>query len=337
MLCILQVNCLLWFANVTHPVVTVADELTTGRGLSVDDAHYEERLFTCILPTWHIPDHVSLTLGRECNPASSLVPVIIPTRARLHDFGLCVAVTFGTLNVTRLAEWVEFHRLLGVGEINIYYTKLDTMALDVFRAYSKQRVVALSKIAPPIDNWCTWCQKMATIAVLNDCMYRNMHRYKFMVVVDVDEIIVPHKDANYSDMLRRIVRTSRSTSVDHMAFRNAYFFLDFPPDESQPRELATLRHHTRTSLSRPGVAVKSIVNPRACVSLQNHFCATRTPHDSTVLMVDADVALNHHYKRCHFTSDECAHQLLVNVDDVATLHFRDKLVDRVAKQRNITS
>ena len=332
----LQVYCLLWYYNVSHPVVAAVEELKTGRGLSVGDSHYEEKLFTCVLPTWHVPEHVSLTLGSECNPAYALVPVLIPQRARMHDFGVCVAVAYGSINGTRIKEWVEFHRLLGVGEFNIYHGKLDRMTLDVFTAYSKQHVVALRQIAPPIDNWCTWCQKLATIAVLNDCMYRNMHRYKYMVVVDFDEIIVPHSDVNYSEMLQRITRASQSTSVDQFAFRNAYFFLDFPADETQPRELVTLRYHTRAAVSQPGVAVKSILNPRGCVSMQNHYCAKRMPRDATVLMVDPDVALNHHYKRCHLTADECGYTLRHGVDDGATQRFREQLLDNLAKQRGIT-
>ena len=35
---------------------------------------------------------------------------------------------------------------------------------------------------------------------LNDCLYRTMYRYRYALLVDVDEYIVPRQHASYRDM-----------------------------------------------------------------------------------------------------------------------------------------
>ncbi len=46
-----------------------------------------------------------------------------------------------------------------------------------------------------------WPQELAE---LNDCLYRNLYKYEYLGVFDIDEIIVPKNAYNWSQMISEI-------------------------------------------------------------------------------------------------------------------------------------
>jgi Glycosyltransferase family 92 len=81
--------------------------------------------------------------------------------------------------------------------------------------------------------------QVSSPASLNDCLLRNMYRYRYVVVIDFDEVIIPRSYENYSTMLDEIERLSEGnqkpgngknrSSLQHhtYTFRNAYFFRQY--------------------------------------------------------------------------------------------------------------
>jgi Glycosyltransferase family 92 len=89
----------------------------------------------------------------------------------------------------------------------------------------------------------------------------------------------------------------------------------------------------QVAISSPGYAVKSIIDPRSCVGMHNHFCWSRLADGSTSwkypVNVDPVSGLLQHYKLCHFSVEECRKLMLdVSVDNTA-LRFRAELMPRV--------
>jgi hypothetical protein len=39
---------------------------------------------------------------------------------------------------------------------------------------------------------------------LNDCFYRNLHNYEYLVIIDMDEVIVPVNGYNWSELIEEI-------------------------------------------------------------------------------------------------------------------------------------
>jgi hypothetical protein len=40
----------------------------------------------------------------------------------------------------------------------------------------------------------TWgCRTEGLFAALNDCLYRNMNTFKYLMLIDFDEFIIPHQ------------------------------------------------------------------------------------------------------------------------------------------------
>ena len=327
-----QLFCQVWYAGLDRPLVTTANFQDTGRGLGYNGKKYQERMYSCEVPRT-LPvaaTHVSL-VSSECDHSDILVPVEVAQREQVHDLGVCVVVAYGDINQHRLIEWVELNRILGVKEINVYDSRVSSRTRQVFQFYEETGFLQVRRSAPAVEGWCVWCQKLSAIATLNDCLYRNMFRYKHVAVIDFDEVILPHQHDSIPDMLAHL----RSTWHDEppaFIFRNAYFFLDSPPAATSKEEaLMTSKFTARQDVSEFGYSSKSITNPRRCSVVQNHYCMERAPDVSSrwYLSVDAAVGLNHHYKMCHFESVVCERLVRKTTVDTSALRFRDRLVKAV--------
>ena len=329
------IYCQLWYRN---EVVTVSpSKENIGRGMIRENIRYQERLYSCLLPTdGRVPDAVALS-HNPCEQAFTFVNVTVPSKKREHAFGVCVVVAYGTVIPTRLIEWVEWMQLLGVTEINVYNSSLHIASLEVLKHYLHTGLMWIGQSAPPLNDWCFFCQKLAAIAVLNDCIYRNMYRYEYAVVVDFDEIIVPRLDDNYHALINRLSTASLTNAgnssmpaVD-FEFRNAYFFFEFGPFSNQIN-LFSARYLHRLQPSAIGYSPKSIINPRWCVVMQNHYCTVRLEGygGQYVYHVPETFALSHHYKFCvsSWTEEECKQEMKNQyVRDNAAHRFQTSLFE----------
>ena len=39
---------------------------------------------------------------------------------------------------------------------------------------------------------------------VNDCLLRNVQKYKYIACIDIDEVIVPENESTWSDMMKRL-------------------------------------------------------------------------------------------------------------------------------------
>jgi Glycosyltransferase family 92 len=86
---------------------------------------------------------------------------------------------------------------------------------------------------------------MSSPASLNDCILRNVYRYRYAVIIDFDEVIVPRLHKNYRLLVSDIQRKYHVINPHTITFANTYFFLEFGEDKTQPQVLKTLRHRRR--------------------------------------------------------------------------------------------
>lgn len=335
----MPVYCQLWYEGQEAAVVINATVEDIGRGINIQTSHFQERMYSCILPDAvdAFPKTVSLAFAIcDTNEQASPIPVhvALSTDARKHEIGLCTAVTYGSVDSLKLIEWIEFNRILGITEINFYINDLVEGTEAVLRYYEQIGLVRIQQIAPPVVYSCHWCLKLATIAILNDCMYRNMYRYKYMVVIDVDELIVPRRHTTLSELVMHLNVFSPSPAY---MFRNAYFFLELPSAVLENKKdigtkLTTIVKLHRLKPSKTGYAMKSIVDPRLCIVMQNHYCVKRSVDVSAkywATVVKENLALVHHYKKCHFETSKCKRITDEYITDISTLRFHDKLLVRV--------
>jgi len=156
-------------------------------------------------------------------------------------------------------------------------------------------------------------------------------------VIDTDEVIVPRTTANYSSLMKELDQQRNVSGVAgfNYVFLNIYFLLDFEQDLTKPYYLRTMRYRYRAKPKTWGYAPKSIVDPRQCSVLFNHFCARylvtpvnpklrRTHH------VPFSTASSHHYRKCgRFYAFTCDQLFAEKTQDDVMLRVEQPLRDRV--------
>ncbi len=325
-----NVFCQVWYPTFEKPYITKLASISTGRGDTFEGMLYKQSLFTCQLPgSYPLPSHVSI-VSNKCQTSTVYLPVYLPVRSSWqHEFGICVAITFEKMDTDQFVEWVELNRYLGVAEINIYNATISQKYDSLLKYYQDQGLVVVHQMPPPVNMFTKSGAKMGSPASLNDCMLKNMYRYRYMIVIDFDEIIVPKMHVNYTTMLSYIDRIYKiKEPFMSYTFRNAYFWSHFPSDTSQPKHLRTLQYKTRLDYSPYMFGPKSFIDPRRCLSVFNHYCWIKFSNAPKRWTIDVDpkIAASHHYKNCNFSRKRCDEMAQKHQTDTAIVAFKDVLI-----------
>ena len=240
--------CLLWYRS--HHLPDVAEIRTLEVGLkysSQGEPIPGQYIFSCRIDRNKTdpPTYVSVVTANSFQ-LSNLLPVQVPERPKhVIEFGHCMNILYWKQDLFRLVEWLEAYRLWGVGEVNIYTTQIDNVTDNILKWYSNTGFVKYRQSPGPIGDFDDKAIRLSMSAVINDCLYRNMYRYRYVVCTDLDEMIVPASPHhNYSEMLRAAdaEATLANALIHSYSFRNTYFFLDFGAADKQPSYLLSGRH-----------------------------------------------------------------------------------------------
>jgi len=269
-----------------------------------------------------------------CGKYTTFVAIsYVPKQQPIYEFGVCVANGYGSQPAEEFVEWMELLLLYGVSEVNLYDTSFVNMS-ELFRYYEKNGVLLVRKLPHPLptdENWERKVRNLRTVT-LNDCMLRNMYRYRYVVVFDFDEMIVPRQHVNYSVMITQInARLNLSQPYHSYSFVNVFFLKDFPSDPAQ--SLKTMRYRYRTHHNVPYYASKSFVSPLSCFNLMNHYCYKPLPGyagGDISKFAPVFIGANHHYRTCgKFNGLPCERLLKEKTTDDIMLRVRDRIMERV--------
>jgi len=335
--CILQYKgTFIWMRITEHP-------RPIGFGWPLNGSPAREYVFTCPTIRGAAPDTVSIS-SNLTSVVWLCVPVTLPYKPITpRGFGVCVQAVYKTLDPYRLIEWLEVQKLFGVNFVGIYVLSASEPTLKILNYYSNTGFVELHKI-----NYIYAAGKdvgkeywLHLTPAINDCIYRHMYELKRILVIDFDEFIVPRMHRNLSGLVSFLdeMFASRNSPRVNYIFRNNYFFLDLPPDDDIPPHLTVLRFRKKVKISPDGYSVKSMINPRACIHMHNHYCWGVTANysrDDSTESVDPAIALIHHYKKCHFPVKECRYMKRNSKYDDAMLFLKEPLTENVRKMVKIT-
>ncbi|KAL8174345.1 UNVERIFIED_CONTAM: hypothetical protein K2H54_043365 [Gekko kuhli] len=210
-------------------------------------------------------DQLPLFEIRNRDPEGSLV-----------EFTVCISTMFGEYNnVLQFVQSMEMYKILGVGRVVIYKNSCSPLMEKVLDYYIAEGIVEV--IPWPIDSYLRvssyWHHSMdpkdigyyGQIAALNDCIYRNMYRSRYVLLNDMDEIILPGKYADWKTMMQNLEQQHPDAGV--FLFENHIF----------PNTVFTLNYKFNTSSwnAIPGVNIlqhvlwepeqKHVVNPRKMI------------------------------------------------------------------------
>lgn len=91
-------------------------------------------------------------------------------------------------------EWIEWHRCQGVEKFYIYDNESTDCTKEVLAPYIESGLV----------EYCYWPGQKQQLATYDDCFEKHRLEARWIAVIDLDEYIVPIKDRNICEFLRRM-------------------------------------------------------------------------------------------------------------------------------------
>jgi len=198
----------LWYESQEEPyIVDAISNLTGLNQLPTTQFIFEEFTITCPLPAANpAPTHVSIlrhdaACGNTSHAYKTFIAVTHSVRRDKpqHQFGVCVTNGYGVYKtVEEVVEWVEMHHLLGVSEIHLYDSGYRNLTAVIDYYTKTKKTMTVKRIPHPLGSEGVRTDGVDLFTVdqirnlrttsLNDCMMRHMYRYRWLVVVDLDEV-----------------------------------------------------------------------------------------------------------------------------------------------------
>jgi hypothetical protein len=296
-------HCQLWYKGEKNPLIRRAELSQIGGGHRIGDSYYIEYLFTCpgIYLKRLTPSHVSI-VPSDCGRAGNLLPVHAPATPKLFRyFGICVPPSpLKHLTALNLIEWLESNRRFGISRVFYYSPPIQSDMKKVFDFYERDGFVKVTKMAPPLTVNNDDVTRLAAIIAMNDCMYRNMESFKYLMVLFPDEIVVPKLHRSYHELLEAVddsVRFGFREPAKSYTFRNAIFWTHLV---SRNENLRMFRHIFRSAPNTFLYQSRSFVSPKLCITVFENYCWMKMPFETGSWTIDVNegLALKHHYLSC---------------------------------------
>ncbi|XP_028664521.1 uncharacterized protein LOC114656991 [Erpetoichthys calabaricus] len=141
-----------------------------------------------------------------------------------RDLTVCISNLFGDYNnVLQFIQTMEVYKILGIGRVVIYNTSSSHMLEKVLQYYVNEGT--LEVIPWPISHFLNpsfgWrfeehggdIHYFGQLTTLNDCIYRNMYKSRFLLLNDIDEIIAPYQHTNLKLMMDELEKEQPDTGV----------------------------------------------------------------------------------------------------------------------------
>ncbi|XP_042334652.1 beta-1,4-galactosyltransferase galt-1-like [Sceloporus undulatus] len=224
------------------------------------------------------------------------------------EFTVCISTMFGDYNnVLQFIQSMEMYKLLGMQKVVVYKNSCSQLMERVLDFYVAEGTL---EIVPwPITSYLNvstqWRSRddgtqigyYGQIAALNDCVYRNMYRSRYVLLNDVDEIILPINHTNWKTMMESLEEQNPEDGVflfESYVFPNTVFTSNsasIPSWNMVPG--VNILHHVLREPDRKEVfnPRKMIVNPRKVIQTSVHS-VLQAFGDS--VKVPMDVAMVYH-------------------------------------------
>ncbi|XP_039459771.1 uncharacterized protein LOC116326068 isoform X3 [Oreochromis aureus] len=140
------------------------------------------------------------------------------------DFTICISNLFGDYNnVLQFAQTLEMYKLLGVNRVVIYNTSCGPELDRLLQSYSDEGFVEM--VPWPIDKHLNpsrgWLHSehggdvhyFGQLTTLNECIYRSMERSRYVLLNDIDEILMPYQHKDLMSLMNTLRNQHPNTGV----------------------------------------------------------------------------------------------------------------------------
>uniref|UniRef100_A0A915PZD7 Glycosyltransferase family 92 protein n=1 Tax=Setaria digitata TaxID=48799 RepID=A0A915PZD7_9BILA len=322
------------------------------------DFFYIPNLISCPVPKYfEYSTNLTVSLSKiACKSQKNAVQVRISTSGK--EKGGIAGLDYLEDIPERLVEWFEMQFITGADTITVYTYHVPHKMQQVLNYYSKQGSITVvpfynfkccqSEIPINLPGespnqayirsrfiWRNRQQKRRhELIPYNDCLYRHIDTHKFILILDIDEVIVPLKHDNWSAMLNDIITTlhqNQKNEITSISIRNVFKFPSSTNSSNPlvPSYMYMLQNRQKSkTLSKPGEYGKAFINTNTVATVFNHFALHRHHGDvAGTLHAEPSVAIKLHYKtKCPTESrKECEQLEHITMDDTTMDRFAKKL------------
>lgn len=268
------------------------------------ELYYNPSMYSCVLPNAEVPNAVGISSEKGCTVKTSRIRVNFNKWFPVKEFGVCVhSPLFGVDDYQFVAGFIELHRILGAEWFSFYIYSASARVLKLLRRYHAD---GLLEVAANWGRGMPNARYYGQDLSVQDCLYRNLYRVKYLVYVDLDEVIFPNKHPNWHSLMNELdngktfafyflhVALFNNTRDPRIAkFRQNYGRCDASTLLQTPRFLSYTIRSTRTNKNK----CKLIVKPLAIRALRIHWVSEFfDQYRNRSKFVDAEVASMLHYR-----------------------------------------
>ncbi|XP_069465185.1 uncharacterized protein [Ambystoma mexicanum] len=222
------------------------------------------------------------------------------------EFTVCISTMFGNYdNVLLFIQSVEIYKLLGVQRVMVYKSDCSPWMERVLQHYISDGTVEVIPwtIASHLKVSKRWHHDMSPadigyygqLAALNDCIYRNMYRSKYLLLHDIDEIVLPIRHRDWKSMMADFETQGTNIGVfmfENYVFRHDVFDYTFNNSAWDAVPGINILQHIHREPHGADIQFKGrkmIINPRKVIQTSVHYVSKAygatfsAPSDSAIL------------------------------------------------------
>ncbi len=169
-----------------------------------------------------------------------------------RKFTVCssVPVHGGRDMFKQFVEWVEINALFGAEKFVVYNHSASWEAYSPYISYlvesGKMEVIQWPLesigIRDPVEDVYYYSQMLS----MNDCLYRSMDSTTYVTFLDLDEILVPRREATWSEMLLAV--KGRCAGAREYHALNVFFLMNSTNDKAASEDPEILDYDVRALL-----------------------------------------------------------------------------------------
>ncbi len=184
-----------------------------------------EAYFCKVQKGQQLPAYIRLSANKTCEPSSLSTPIPVWNRDVLatppEGVGVCIHGCAYTLDGSsekaykNIIQFLAMAKVLGAEVVTLYN-------LNINQSLLKQ----VSRVYPDFLDIVQWMNLNNTLhyygqrILINDCLYRNMKRVKYVAMIDTDEMILPVSNNSWPEMLNTLEKEGKYASY---TFSNNFF------------------------------------------------------------------------------------------------------------------
>ncbi|XP_067660422.1 uncharacterized protein [Haliotis asinina] len=257
----------------------------------------------CPVPPNTYPAFISVLTNRMSS-LTNVLPVNYPGPP-YNNLTRCYPAVHGNFtDVNTLVTALETNRYFGTDKFIFYNYSIPDQVRKVLLQYEREGIVEIRNWTLPfppgeIHYW-------GQMASMHDCVFSQLGVAKYVLLADVDEIVVPKSNVSLVDLADRLLNTNDPLSskvYGALMFRNTFFSCYgnetnymFPEKKiAKMFKMKAFLYTNRSHLNRPQYRSKCLVKPEAVDQLHVHNVEKFFP-GWTMYVVSPEDAVMHHYR-----------------------------------------